>query len=298
MNLIASNPRSSLFRPRRGMLNLRVIIALVIALFGLIGYLGKRSTNPVTGETQYVSLDPKQEIALGLQAAPRMAEQMGGVLPASDPRAATVARVGAKLVQRSEAGKPESPYAQNFRFYLLGDPKTINAFALPGGPIFITAALYEKLENEAQLAGVLGHEIGHVVNRHAAEHMAKGQLGGMLATAVGVGASDNRGRGFGTAIAAQAANQVIQLRFGRQDETESDTYGLRYMIEAGYDPRQMIGVMEILRDASQGRRGGGWSILQSHPNPELRLEQIAAMIKQMYPGGVPATLTEGEPLPR
>src|SRR5205085_849824 len=148
------------------------------------------------------------------------------------------------------------------------DPQTINAFALPGGPVFITLGLYEKLDNEAELAGVLGHEVGHVINRHASEHMAKGQLGGMLATAVGVGASDNRGRGYGTAIAAQVANQVLQLKFSRSDESESDSYGIKYMAQAGYDPRGMIKVMEILRDASKG--GRGWQILQTHPNPAAR----------------------------
>ena len=281
--------------PRRG-LNMRVIIAIVIAIIGVVGYLAKRTTNPVTGETQYVSLNPRQEIALGLEAAPEMAQQMGGEMPSSVPRAAFVSEVGRHIVQSSDAGKPESPYASTFRFHLLRDPDTINAFALPGGQIFITLGLYNKLEDEAQLAGVLGHEIGHVINRHASEHMAKGQLGGTLATAVGVGASDDRGRGYGAAIAAQVANQMLQLKFSRSDESEADAYGLKYMTQAGYDPREMLGVMEILRNASKGGRTP--EILATHPLPDTRLQEIREKIKQMFPNGVPEQLTRGRDLPK
>ena len=279
---------------RRG-LNMRFVIALVIAAVAIIGYLTKRSVNPVTGETQYVSLSPQQEIALGLQAAPQMAQQMGGVVdPKSNAAAALVAEVGHHIVDASDAKK--SPYVQNFNFYLLNDPKTINAFALPGGQIFITRALYDQLQNEAQLAGVLGHEIGHVIHRHAAEHMAKGQLGGMLATAVGVGASDERGRGAGAAIAAQMANQMLQLKFGRADETESDTFGLRYMAQAGYDPREMLHVMEVLKGASKGGRTP--EILATHPLPDTRLTEIDQKIKEMFPSGVPDQLKKGRELAR
>src|SRR5205814_5718724 len=119
------------------------------------------------------------------------------------------------VVASSDAGSEKSPYRGNFAFRLLAEPQTINAFALPGGQVFIPDGLYEKLQTEAQLAGVLGHETGHVIGRHASEHMAQGQLGGALATAVGVGASDDRGRGYGAAIAAQVANQMLRLKFSR-----------------------------------------------------------------------------------
>ncbi len=109
---------------------------------------------------------------------------MGGDIdPRDDERAMMVSEVGRRIVERSEASK--SPYVGNFHFHLLSDPKTVNAFALPGGQVFITQALYGRLQNEAELAGVLGHEIGHVIERHSAQQMATGQLGQMLTIGIG-----------------------------------------------------------------------------------------------------------------
>ena len=286
-------------QPQRSGINFRIIIAILIAIGGIISYVSKRSVNPVTGETQYVSMSPQQEIALGLQSAPQMASQMGGDTPMNDPRAAFVSEVGQNVVQHSDAGSPKSPYAGNFQFHLLNDEQTINAFALPGGQIFITLGLYEKLQNEAQLAGVLGHETGHVINRHAAQHMAKSQLGGIVATAVGVGASgpDRNGNshGYSAAIIAQVVNNMAQLRFSRSDESEADAYGLRYMSQAGYDPQEMLGVMQILKQASAGGRQP--EFLQTHPLPETRLTEIGAKLKEMFPDGIPNNLTKGRALP-
>lgn len=280
-----------------GRSGMQIIIALVIAAVGVIGYFAKPKTkNPVTGELQRVSLSVDQEKALGLRSAPKMAEQMGGVLdPRQDARAAQVAEVGRKLVQTSDA--KNSPYVGNYNFYLLKDPKTVNAFALPGGQIFITVALYEQMQHEAHLAGVLGHEIGHVIHRHSAEHMAKGQLGQSLATAVGVAASDGGGSGQGAAVMAQMANQMIQLKYGRNDELESDSTGLKYMVQAGYDPSAMLEVMAILAKASGGG-GRGPDFMSSHPHPEARVDQIKAFLRTNFPNGVPSNLTKGRPLTR
>ena len=258
-----------------------------MAVVALVTYFFRTEVNPVTGEKQRIAMSTEQEISLGLQAAPEMAAQMGGVVDPSDPQAQMVQRIGEKVWQASDARC--SPYS--FDFHLLKDPNTINAFALPGGQIFITRGLLDKLENEAQLAGVLGHEIGHVINRHAAEHMAKGQLGQTIAVAVGVAGSDERGRGMSTALLAQAVNQMVQLRYGRKDELEADDYGLRYMIQAGYDPSAMLGVMKVLAQASKGR--GGPQFLATHPHPDARIQQIEKFLAEKYPRGIPEELTLG-----
>ncbi|MGE3820837.1 MAG: M48 family metalloprotease [Isosphaeraceae bacterium] len=280
--------------PRQG-ISPRVLGAIILAIFALIGYFGRTEVNPVTGEKQRIAMTVQEEMALGLESAPQMAAKMGGAIdPRRDPRAREVALVGRRLVERSDARL--SPYVENFRFTLLDDPGTVNAFALPGGPIFITAGLYDKLKDEAELAGVLGHEIGHVINRHAAEHMATGQLGQLLTAAFGIGMSDRDG-GRTATLAAAMVNQLTQLRFSRDDETESDHYGLRYMAQAGYDPSAMLQVMEVLRDAAQGG-GSPPEFLATHPLPESRLADLRDELIRAYPDGIPSTLGRGEPLPR
>jgi predicted Zn-dependent protease len=271
----------------------RLIGALVIALIGFVMYMSQTQVNPVTGEKQHVAMSVDQEMALGLQAAPQMAQKMGGdVSPSDDPRAAIVDEVGRRIVRNSDASK--SPYAENFHFHLLRDPKTINAFALPGGQIFITEGLLNKLQNEAQLGGVLGHEIGHVINRHSAQQMAKGQLGQILTVAVGVGAGGGDDRGRNAQLVAAMVNQMTQLRYSREDESEADHYGLKYMAQAGYDPSAMLDVMKILKEASGGQHPP--EILATHPLPNTRLEQIQAELQHDYPQGIPSNLTKGRRL--
>lgn len=270
-------------------INPRIAIGVIIALIGVVGYFMKTQVNPVTGEKQRVSLTVNQEIQLGLQSAPQMAAQMGGVVPAADPRTRLVKETGQRLVSILPANQP-----YRFEFHLLRDQKTINAFALPGGQIFITLALYERLENQAQLAGVLGHEVAHVINRHSAEHMAKSQLGSSIVAAVAVGASDERGSGMSAAMISQVVNQMMQLKYGRDDESESDSYGLQIMADAGFNPTGMLGVMRVLKEASGGNRQP--EFLASHPDPGNRAQKVEEFLKKNYPTGVPATLSDGVPL--
>ncbi|MET0619308.1 MAG: M48 family metallopeptidase [Thermoanaerobaculia bacterium] len=268
----------------------RLMIALVIAVVGIIAYMSRTEVNPVTGEKQHVALSVDQEKVLGLEAAPEMADRMGGEVDPNDPQARMVQEVGQRVVAKSNAAS--SPYAGNFQFHLLADPETINAFALPGGQIFITRGLYDKLRDEAELSGVLGHEVGHVIHRHSAEQMAKGQLGAMLSQAVGVAASDGSGSGQNAALIAAMVNQMVQMKYGRGDESESDRYGIDAMAEAGYDPKAMLEVMEILKQASAGPRQPEW--LSSHPLPETRIAEIQEYLRQKGAGGGP--VSEGRPL--
>lgn len=273
--------------------NLRVIGAIILAVISIAMYAFQTQVNPVTGKTQHIAISPSDEKALGLQAAPEMAAKMGGEInPSDDPRAGLVQIVGRRLVERSDASRSE--YVDNFQFHLLNDPETINAFALPGGQVFITLGLQEKMTNEAQLAGVLGHEIGHVVGRHSAAQMAKGQLGQMLTLAVGVGASGEDDSGRKAQMIAALVNQVSQLKFSREDESEADQFGLQYMAQAGYDPTAMLDVMRVLKEASKGSRQP--EFLATHPLPETRLEEIESTLRRDYPNGIPENLTKGRRL--
>ncbi len=272
--------------------NLRLIAALIIAGIGFIIYMTHTEVNPVTGEKQHIAMSVDQEKELGMEAAPQMARKMGGAIdPRRDPRALLVAQIGRRLVADSEARR--SPYVGNYHFTLLNDPETINAFALPGGQVFITLGLFERLNDEAELAGVLGHEIGHVVHRHAAQQMAKGQLGQILTIAVGVGASDDN-HGQRAAMAAALADKMSQLHFSRSDESQADEFGLQAMAEAGYDPSAMLDVMHILKDASKGERQP--EFLSTHPLPQTRLNEIRTILETTYPNGIPSSLTRGRRL--
>lgn len=266
-------------RRRRGRSRIspRLIIAAVVALGAIITYLTQTSTNPITGQKQRVALTIDKEIALGLQAAPEMAAQHGGLDP--DPQAqALVDRVGQHLV----AAIPRASEVYPFEFHLLADPQTINAFALPGGQIFITRALFDRLETEAQLAGVFGHEIGHVIERHGAEHLAKVRLTqGLTGAAVIASYDPDNPSSRGSAAVALLIGQMINLKYGRDDELESDRFGVRVMAEAGYDPHAMIAVMKVLASASEGNAPP--EFFSTHPNPGNRIEQIEQAIREEFP---------------
>lgn len=267
-------------RSRRG----RFVIAIVLAVFALITYFSSSSFNEITNETQYLSITEEQEIALGLQAAPEMIAEFGGLDPSSEAQA-FVDEVGRQLVENSAAA--DTPY--QYEFHLLADTQTINAFALPGGQIFVTAALYDQLQTEGQLAGVLAHEIAHVVARHGAEHIAKAQLTEGLTGAAVVAAYDpeNPNSQYAAQM-AQVVGQLVTLKYGREDELESDRLGVRFMAEAGYDPTALIGVMEILAQASSGNQQP--EFFSTHPNPGNRIGQIEALIVEYFPDGVPDDL--------
>ena len=263
----------------------------LIAIVGLVIYFTHTSINPTTGEKQHVNLSADQEIALGEQSAPAMAAQMGGEVPPQNPQAREVQYVGDRVWHRSEAAR--SPYP--FHYHLLADTRTVNAFALPGGEVFITKGLLDRLRTEGELAGVLGHESGHVVERHVAQQMAQSELGKFLVVATGVAASGNRHPYSETAVAA-VVNHMTQLHFSRADESQADERGLQYMTEAGYDPRAMLHVMEVLQQVTNEQGGRPPQILQTHPYPEQRMQQIQQWIRQHFPNGVPSYLAD-PPLP-
>jgi len=264
----------------------KFIVAVLLAAVSLMTYWCNTQENEFTGEKQHVDITVDQEIALGLQAAPEMAQQYGGLHP-NQQAAAAVKNMGQRLVQNTEV--KNSPY--DFDFHLLADEETVNAFALPGGQVFITAGLLKRLTSEAQLAGVLGHEIGHVVARHSAEQLAKAKVTQGLTGAVAIATYDpqNPASQSGAVVAAMVG-RLLNMRYGREDELESDRLAVRLTGAAGYDPRAMIEVMKILEEAGGG--AGGPEFLQTHPNPGNRIAEIERAIQEEYPNGLPAGLQQ------
>jgi beta-barrel assembly-enhancing protease len=273
-------------RPMRRGGSGRILIAIVVAIASLVTYFASRQYNPVTDEVQHIDLSIQDEIALGLQAVPLMTEQYGG-LHADQEAQALVDRVGQRIVSQTAAGSMD----YQFEFHLLAEPQVINAFALPGGQIFITAGLLNVLESEGQLAGVLAHEIVHVVGRHSAEQMARVRLTeGLTGAAVLAAYDPENPNSVGAAQMAQMIGGLVNMRYGREDEIESDRLGVRFMAEAGYDPRAMISVMQILSEAGGPNRQP--EFFSTHPNPERRIENIQEAIAEQFPDGIPPDLIQ------
>ncbi|MEK6151715.1 M48 family metalloprotease [Flavobacteriaceae bacterium 3-367] len=254
---------------RRGSWKVRIFIGLAIVAFAFVQRCNNKEENPYTGRVQNINMSAEQEISIGLQSAPEMAQQHGGLYP-DERMQALVDAVGDKLVNNSIAR--ETPYS--YEFHLLADDRTINAFALPGGQIFITYALFSQL-NEAQLAGVLGHEIGHVIGRHSAERIAESNFWKTVSMGASVGAD------AGSIVGSIGQNTL--LKNGRGDELESDELGVLFMIQSGYEPREMIRVMEILKAAAGPNRAPEFQ--STHPDPENRIQKIKEAIKK-YKGQV------------
>lgn len=266
----------------------RLLIGFVFGLVGVLSYCTTQVENPITGEQQRIRLSPTEEVQLGLQTRGQLAQQFGGLYPDASVQD-SVQQMGQRIVQQSVVSQSEYP----FEFHVLQDSETVNAFALPGGQVFITNGLLQRLNSQSQLAGILGHEIGHVVARHGAEHLAKRELGSTLVTAVGIATTDEQGRGRQTAAIARVANEMIALQYGREAELESDRLGVQFMAEAGYDPRGMIEVMEILGSAQSSSPSP--EFLSTHPNPENRIQRLEEAIAEDFPNGIPPELESERP---
>ena len=252
-----------------------LIVAIIMAIIGAITYFSSSSKNEVTGDVQHISIAPDQEVALGLQAFPEMAQQFGGEIT---QRAVDdyVEQVGQRIVAKSDAGR--GPY--KYDFHVLADRETINAFALPGGQVSITVGLLKRLHNEAELAGVLGHEVGHVVARHSAAQLSKQRFAQTLVGAATIASynPDRPGSSVQNAAIAAAIGQLVSLRFSRNDELEADGLGVRLMKEAGYDTRGMHDLLVILSQESKGGRAP--EFFSTHPNPANRLTLVDQLIAE------------------
>ncbi len=263
-------------------MRLQVLLKVgVLALLGLmvLGGVGC-TTNPATGKKSFTLYSWEQEKKMGASAAAGLAQQFGGEVDAAIP-SQYVREVGMKLVAGIESGVPDL----DWEFTLL-NTEVINAFALPGGKVFFTRGLAEKLDSEAEMAGVLGHEIGHVTARHGNQRISK-QIGFTaimtgVAVAVGASDSDSNTRKYGqVAVPALAiGGNVVLLKYGRNDESQADMLGMRYMERAGYNPAGQLRVMEVLEAESKGPRQPEW--LSTHPYPESRIKAIRGYLDEQY----------------
>jgi len=212
-------------------------------------------TNPATGARQLILVSERQEIQLGMDADPQISASYG-LYPDSAIQQ-YVRTLGEELAATSE--RPQLPWT----FRVVDDP-VVNAFALPGGFIYVTRGIMAYFGSEAELASVLGHEIGHVTARHSAAQMSQAQLA-QLGLGVGVVLLPELADYAGL---AQAGLGLLFLKFGRDDERQADGLGFRYMTRVGYDPREMPGVFAMLGRVSEASGSPGIPVwLSTHPDP-------------------------------
>lgn len=208
------------------------------------------------------------EIAIGRQAQQEVRKQV----PTLDDRAVVsyVAGIGRQLAAR--ASGPKYPYS-----FSVADYKEINAFALPGGPVWIHRGVITAAANESQLVGVVAHEVAHIARRHAASQITKGLVANGLLGLLGAVLGNDR-----SARAAQLGAQVLaggyMLKFSRDDERDADRVGAQIMRRAGWDPHGMVEFMEMLR-RQQGRDPGSVEVfLSSHPGPGERADRLRGQL--------------------
>jgi predicted Zn-dependent protease len=252
---------------------------LACAMAGLLGGgLGGCVTNPETGRSILALQGQAWEIDVGNQMAPQFTQEMGGEVPDAQLQA-YVRGIGERMVPHVHESFRDYPWEFNFV-----NTDQINAFALPGGKVFFTRGLASKMTNEAQMAGVIGHEIGHVTAQHGNQRISQTMIlsGAAGLAAVLVDASGNSDASAATygIPALMVGGQLVMLRFGRDEELEADRLGVRYMVAEGYDPVGQRQVMEILGSLSGGNDPP--EFLSTHPASETRVAAINKLIAEEY----------------
>jgi predicted Zn-dependent protease len=218
------------------------------------------AVNPATGERELSLVSEAQEVEIGRESDPAITAQMGGVYPDSALQR-YVRGLGLELAAAGE--RPGLPWS----FKLLDDD-LVNAFALPGGFVYITRGILANMNSEAELVAVLGHEAGHITARHTAGQITRMQLG-QLGLGLGMIFSETI-RDYGQAAATGL--QLLFLAYGRDDERQSDQLGFRYMTRINYHPDGMTNVMRMLQSTSASAEGSVPTWLSSHPDPGNRVQ--------------------------
>jgi predicted Zn-dependent protease len=225
------------------------------------------STNPVTGKKDVMFISEDQELAMGKESDPQIVSQFGLYENAAMQR--FIQEKGQKMAAVSH--RSDIPY----EFKILDSP-VINAFAVPGGYVYFTRGIMAHFNNEAQFAGVLGHEIGHIAARHSAKQQSKAVLA-QLGMVVGMAVSPEFGQ---FAQAAQQGIGLLFLKFGRDDERQSDELGVEYSTKIGYDATHMADFFQTLARKQEEGTAAVPDFLSTHPSPEDRYQTVTKLADQ------------------
>ena len=235
------------------------------------------ATNPVTGENQLMLMGQQEEIEIDRKNAPHQISSDYGAT--ADPvMGAYISGVGLGLSRLSH--RPDMPYS-----YRVVDATYVNAYAFPGGTIATTRGLMASLENEASLAALLGHEIGHVNARHTASRMSKALLTQLAVVGLVVVAAsqDQRMAPLAAGLGALGAGALL-AKYSRDDERQADALGMEYMVRSGYNPQGMVGLMDILRGMHKSKPNALEMMFSSHPMSDERYSTAVSRATSQYAG--------------
>lgn len=249
-------------------------IAPVVVALSLAGC----SVNPVTGESQLSLIPENQELSMGAEQYTPTQQTQGGQFYMDPELNLYVSEVGQKLAEVSD--RPDLPYE-----FVVLNSSTPNAWALPGGKIAINRGLLTKLDDEAQLASVLGHEIVHAAARHSVQRMQQGMLISAGVAGLGFALSDNEWAGMLMGGAALGA-QLALAQYSQSDELESDYYGILYMEKAGYDPAAAVELQQLFLELSEGRDSSFiQGMFATHPPSAKRVQRNRELVDEVGAGG-------------
>ncbi|RPI07789.1 MAG: peptidase M48 Ste24p, partial [Zetaproteobacteria bacterium] len=250
---------------------------LWLAGMGAVGVAAGCATNPVTGSTQFMTVSEEEEIQIDREYAPmQFSDDYGPVQDAA--LTAYVSGVGRAMVPGTH--RPHMPYS-----FRVVNATYINAYAFPGGSIACTRGILTSLKNEAELAALLGHEIGHVNARHTAEQLSKSQLSSMLVGGVSVIAGV-ASPGLGRVAAALGGVGVgaFLAKYSRDNERQADALGTEYLVKAGYGPDGMVGLMEMLNSLHKSKPSSIQLMFATHPMSDERYQTAVNTVRTKYAG--------------
>ncbi|MDH5638446.1 MAG: M48 family metalloprotease, partial [Nitrospinota bacterium] len=233
------------------------------------------ATNPVTGQNQLMLMGRSEEIDIDRKNAPHQLSADYG--PSSDPvMSAYISQLGNELSRLSH--RPNMPYSYN-----VVDATYVNAYAFPGGTIAATRGIMASLDNEAALAALLGHEIGHVNARHTSSRMSKAMLTqvAVVGLVVVAASSDDRLAPLAAGLGALGAGALL-AKYSRDDERQADELGMEYMVRAGYNPQGMVGLMDLLRGMRKNKPGALEMMFSSHPMSDERYATAVSRASTQY----------------
>ncbi|MDM7272992.1 M48 family metalloprotease [Sulfurihydrogenibium azorense] len=226
--------------------------------------------DPLTGKPTFTLLPPEQEIAIGKKVIPQAINENNGLYPDEEVQN-YIRKIGYKVASKS-------PRQVDYQFFLVNS-KEVNAFALPGGPVFVNRGLVLILDNESELAGVIAHEVGHITARHHAKFLEKTYGINILLNILAIATSNSQYQEVVMQL-AQVSAGLLQLKYSRDQENEADALGVRFTYEAGYDPRGLISTFEKFKSMEKVN-APKW--LLTHPLPEDRIKNVSILIETKYP---------------